>query len=233
MGKPLISDAAMRGMYHTMQQVRAAKSNATLSGNLPRADRSRLQAQPESLYAALLSQVHRRDTLLIEGNDALMLAAVDAHYGSDGRRAGVYALQANSEECAGIATGMALQQAVGTRTPTVPRHVIAALVRAFPPMPGMLRLIEERNLAVLLIVQGEPESRADAQRRLLSTKVPVMPVDAADAVAVCRVMQECMLRARNGWGGTVIHALTLPGAPDPLALLEEHLRKRGIRPQLT
>ncbi len=231
MGKPLISDAVMRGMYEAMQQIRTAKSDAVTAGKLSRADRVRLQAQPESLYAALLSQVHRRDTLLTEGNDPLMEVGLQTYHRGGGARAGMYALPgSNSDECAGIAAGMALQQTAATRTQTKSRRVVLVLLRSFPPMPGVLQLIDDHGPSILLVVQGEPESRADAQRRLRSTNVPVMPVDAADAVAMCRVMQECMLRARNGWGGSLIHALTLPGAPDPLALLEDHLRKRGLTP---
>ena len=88
----------------------------------------------------------------------------------------------------------------------------------------------ERELSLLLVVQAKPETRADAQRRLLGTKVPIMPVDATDAVAVCRVTQECMLRARNGWGGAVIHALRLPSPAEPLAQIESHMQARGILP---
>ena len=55
-----------------------------------------------------------------------------------------------------------------------------------------------------------------------------MPVDATDSIAVCRVTQESMLRARNGWGGTVIHAVRLPSPADPLQQIESHMRARGF-----
>ncbi|MEK6398266.1 MAG: hypothetical protein V4734_09290, partial [Terriglobus sp.] len=80
----------------------------------------------------------------------------------------------------------------------------------------------------LVLVKGEAEPRALAEKRMKSTKVPILPVDAGDAVAVCRVMQESLLRARNGWGGAVIHAITMPGENDAVAGMEERLRARGI-----
>jgi hypothetical protein len=47
-------------------------------------------------------------------------------------------------------------------------------------------------------------------------------------VAVCRVMQESLLRARNGWGGAVIHAIAMPGEADAIAGMEERMRMRAL-----
>ncbi len=88
--------------------------------------------------------------------------------------------------------------------------------------------MEERNLPLLVIAQGEPEPRADIHRRATATKIPILPVDDSDAVAVCRVMQESTLRARSGWGGVVIHATRLLGSADPVAGMEQRLRIRGL-----
>ncbi len=214
----------MRGIYETMQSLRATKRDIALSGVLPRAELSQVRAQPESLYAALLSQVHRRDTLLTQGNDRLLHAAVSACFPKAGNGPKAHVLPGNPDECAGIAVGMALQQIAAARKAGRACPVVIALLRGFPPMAGVLQLIEQHQMPVLLVAQGEPESRTEAQRRLSRTKVPVMPVDASDAVAVCRVVQECMLRARNGWGGAVLHAFHLPDAGDPLVTFRKHLR---------
>ncbi len=227
MGKPLISDAVMRGMYRTMQYLRAAKLDPATASALSRRERSRVPAQPESVYAALLGQLHRRDTLLIEGNAALVQAVVDKAMPESKARPAIRATPGTSHECAAYAAGIALQQ-TNIRKSTTPRPVVIASLNEFPAMPGVLQLIEQHGLSVLLIVQGESQARADAQRLAASTKVPIMPVDAVDAVAVCRVLQECLLRARNGWGGAVVHALRLPDAGDSIALLEAHLRKRNL-----
>ena len=55
---------------------------------------------------------------------------------------------------------------------------------------------------------------------------PGVVVDAQDVVAVWRVGQESILRARNGGGPTLIDCRTDP-ARDPLAHLEHYMRKRN------
>ncbi len=217
----------MRGMYETMQRMRAAKRNPETVPGTSRADRAALQAQPESLLAALLSQVHRRDTLLTQGSNPLFTTALSGFFADGAPRPTVHACPGSDEECAAIAAGMALRYADTVRGDGA-RPVTIAVLEGFPPLKGVLQLVQERDLSLLLVVRGQPESRADAQRRLLGTKVPVLPVDEADAVAICRVAQETLLRARNGWGGAVIHAIPMTPVADPLVLLRQHLEKRGL-----
>ncbi|MGI4755666.1 MAG: hypothetical protein ACRYGF_02325 [Janthinobacterium lividum] len=235
MGKPLISDATMRGMYVTMQRMRLAKRSPEVVNGLSRTERAALQDEPESLLAALLSQLHRRDTVLVQGNAALLPTVIASSF-PHGQPPSLETCTASTDECAAVAAGMALriaqkppasvQPSLGAATP--PRPIIVALLHDLPPLAAVFRLMEQHELALLLIAGGEPESRADAQRRLLSTKVPVLPVDRADAVAVCRVLQESLLRARNGWGGAVIHAASMPGSTDALQLLRQHMQNRGL-----
>jgi hypothetical protein len=227
LGKPLISDAAMRGMHDTMQRIRTAKRHATAAQVISKSERTAFQAEPESLLAALLSQAHRRDTLLTQGNFPSAEIALDVFFPDRTHGLHVHVCPGSTEECAAVAAGMALKQADSMRSAT-PRPVVIALLREFPALTGVLQLMQDRELSLILVVQAEPETRADAQRRLLGTKVPIMPVDATDAVAVCRVTQESMLRARSGWGSTVIHALRLPSPADPLQQIESHMRARGI-----
>lgn len=233
LGKPLISDTVMHGMYAAMQHLVAEKRGPEFAADLPRAARGILQDEPEAVLAALFSQLHRRDTVVIQGANPLAQTAVDAWFGHTGAPT-LHQLQTDAEECAAIATGVALR--IRDKT-VVPRDaqsehrvqpVVVTLVRGFPPLTSVLRLVQQHDLALLLVVGGEPESRADAQRRLHSTSVPILPVDRSDAVAVCRVLQECLLRARNGWGGAVVHATRLPGSQAPLKLMQQHLEKRGL-----
>ncbi len=232
MGKPLISDAALRGMYEAMQRIRAAKRQV---GDHTRAERSALQAEPEALLVALLSELRRRDTLLTEGPRSILQTALSAYF-PIGNAPAVHTCNGTVEECAAMAVGMALRTAGKLSGKNVqpgsgdqpPRPVVIALLSQLSAWKGTLTLIQEHDLPVLLIAGGEAESRADAQRRLQSTRVPIMPVDRCDAVAICRVMQECLLRARNGWGGAVIHAAPMPGSSDPLLLLRQHMDKRGL-----
>ena len=227
MGKPLISDAAMRGMHETMQRIRAAKRHAAATQALSKAERAAFQAEPESLFTALLSQAHRRDTLLTQGTFPSAEIVLNGYFPDRSHGPRTHSLRCSAEECAGVAAGVALKQKDSTGK-AVPQPVVIAAVRELPALTAFLQLVQDSELSVLLVVQAEPEARADAQRRLLGTKVPIMTVDGTDAIAVCRVTQETILRARNGWGGAVIHAVRLPSPADPLEQIESHMRARGI-----
>ena len=200
---------------------------------LSRADRAAMKDEPEAVLAALFSQLHRRDSVVTQGANPLAQTAVDAWFAHTGGPT-LHPLQASAETCAAIAAGMALRihdkAFVFNEAETARRAqpVVVALLRGFPPLVSVLQLIEQHDLAFVLVTSGEPEPRADAQRRQQSMGVPVMPVDRTDGVAVCRVLQECLLRARNGWGGAIIHAAHVPGAQNPLALMRQHLQKRGL-----
>jgi hypothetical protein len=227
LGKPLISDATMRTMYAAMQRLRAQKRSAGWASTLPRAERSAILAQPESLYAAIASQLHRRDTIVVDGADPFLQPALEAFF-PDAAPLLQVCSAGSSDECAAIAAGIALKQSAGIAPGKTNHPITVVLLRNYPALTGVLRLMEERNLPLLVIAQGEPESRADGNKRAAATKIPILPVDDSDAVAVCRVMQESTLRARSGWGGAVIHATRLLGSADPVAGMEQRLRIRGL-----
>lgn len=65
-------------------------------------------------------------------------------------------------------------------------------------------------------------------------RLPILAVDGADAVAVYRVMQESVIRARHNDGPAVIWAVTsprdakMPRSQQPLGRLQSYLRVRSI-----
>jgi pyruvate dehydrogenase E1 component alpha subunit len=75
---------------------------------------------------------------------------------------------------------------------------------------------------------------ATLNRLAARTKLAILTVDGEDAVAVYRVMQESVLRARNGGGPAVIWAIMSPstGKPkrsqQPIPRLEAYLSARKI-----
>jgi hypothetical protein len=225
LGKPLISDAAMRSMFSTMQHLRTLKRDAQFTRALPGNDRALALAQPESLPAALLQQVHRRDTVVTQGFDPLATATLMAYFADGSPK--VHNFPGSAEETAAFAAGVARSRS--PKEDSIGKNpVVIGILRSFPSMTATLQTMEKHSLALLLVVQAEAEARVDAERRMRSTKVPILPVDATDAVAVCRVTQESMLRARNGWGGAVIHAISMPGSSDPIDGMEQRLRARGL-----
>jgi hypothetical protein len=227
LGKPLISDAAMLGMYATMQRLHDAKRDANITRELNRADRAALADRHEALAAALIWQIKRRDTVLVHGNDPLISLAFSTRFPDRGEAPQFFSLPGTSDDAAAMAAGMALQQKQSAAAEG--KHpVVVALLREPSGLHAALALASEYDLSLLLVMEGEAETRVDVHRRLGGSKIPMLPVDDSDAVALCRVFQESMLRARNGWGSVVIYASRLPGSGDPIAAMEQHLHARRL-----
>ncbi|HEX3435127.1 MAG TPA: thiamine pyrophosphate-dependent enzyme [Pseudacidobacterium sp.] len=61
-----------------------------------------------------------------------------------------------------------------------------------------------------------------------SLDLPLIPVDANDVVAVYRVAYECILRARQGGGPSVIECRTFTTKRDPIRSMEQYLSVKGL-----
>lgn len=87
-----------------------------------------------------------------------------------------------------------------------------------------------RRLAIVFVIPsatGEasgqrPELRSEAQQIL-----PAIAVDGNDAVAVYRVAEECIRRARQGLGPSLIES-ALDSARDPISFMENYLKQRNL-----
>jgi TPP-dependent pyruvate/acetoin dehydrogenase alpha subunit len=98
-----------------------------------------------------------------------------------------------------------------------------------------LRIAAAEALPVLFVVLVSAESAArDLAALATRLGVPGIGVEATDAVALYRVAGECVLRARAGGGPALMHCVPFvpvgkkARALDPVAVLGEHLRKRGL-----
>jgi hypothetical protein len=112
-----------------------------------------------------------------------------------------------------------------------------------PAWPAALEYAH-RALLPLIVAVADPTTGAASRNRTALTlpavsklakklKLPVIPVDGEDAVAVYRVMQECLLRARLGEGPAVIWGLLTPSTlakKSPIARMETYLAVRGLLP---
>lgn len=147
--------------------------------------------------------------------------------------------------CAAAARGL---QAAGTD------GVVLAFTQSNTSEPGWQAALEwaqQSQLPLLLVcadASGGTLARAGKHREpaldfvtmsrfAKRIKLPVLTVDGEDAVAVYRVMQESILRARQGGGPAVLWAVMTPlisGAPKmarsnhPIARLETYLTARNI-----
>ncbi len=225
MGKPLIGDAQMLAIYETMVRLRALEP----AGHGRSRHHARSAATPVALLAATLLQLRPVDLLITEGEtaqaDEVLRAAQEATFSPEVRAAMVAV-----EQCAAaIAVGHALAQLRGTR-PGDDAPVTVALLRPMRTVTGefaiALRLAGEHVLPLLFVVQDGLAVQAPRFESI--ENVEVVRIDANDAVACCRVMQESLLRTRNRWGAVVLHAVELPGSADPVVAFEAHLRRRGL-----
>jgi len=84
-----------------------------------------------------------------------------------------------------------------------------------------------RKLGIVYVICTGADSDHDLRKRALSFQVPGITVDGNDVVAVYRVSEESVRRAREGHGPTLIDCKIDP-ARDPLTFMEGYLKKRDL-----
>lgn len=222
MGKPLISDAQMRAIHTTMLRLREAAQPVRRPAYV------QVETEvPVAMLTACLLQMRNEDVLVTEGEDAQARAVLQLAQEASFQPEVVpfTLLSAERGSVATLAAGYALAQSHYSH-PGDAAPVTLALLQPGTPVAEAMRLAGEHRLPLILILRDEPN------RPRVPLKAPenveIVQVDAEDAVAVCRVMQESMLRARNRWGSVVLRAVTLPNTADPIVAFEAHLRRRGL-----
>ena len=245
---PLLPNAQLRALHAlltdtlTMEKAlcgRGAKRRAGTRSPLP---------NREALLAGSLVQLCPGDILVAEPNDPLPNALVRARENA----ASILELSAGSPQVA-LATSLAggLKQSGSDR-------VIFALLRSGADEANWtksLAFAEESKLPLILAcadpsgdqafrvtkpsapTKSAPITWTTIQKLSTKHKLPVLSVDGEDAVAVYRVVQESILRARSGGGPAVLWAMlrdsssprnARPGSAPPLRRLERYLKTRGI-----
>ena len=203
MGKPLIGDGQMLAMHATMVRLRDLQSAQAKPKASAAAAKPTRQADV-ALLAATLLQLRPGDTLVANDEAALaweVLSIAQEATFSPEHTATQIAVSTGAEAL--FAAGHAYAQMRSTRAAD-DSPVTVALLAAEPRMSAAfaeaMRLASDNVLSLILILQDGPAAHAHLINSI--PNVEVVRVDAADAVACCRVMQESLLRARNRWGST-------------------------------
>jgi TPP-dependent pyruvate/acetoin dehydrogenase alpha subunit len=92
------------------------------------------------------------------------------------------------------------------------------------------RLAEEHRLPILFVYM-QTGRKAVLSMRTRRYGIPGMPVDRDDAVAVYRVAQEAIARARSGGGPTLVECMryTVPqSSQSAIATMERTLKRKGL-----
>lgn len=169
-----------------------------------------------AVYAALLAEFSQHDRVTTDGPLSFASLAVGTP------------LEASADLATGLALGLAEHQ---------PGSLVFAFLRQDRLVPDRFRrtlhLAAQHQLPILYILLPAPRSTFDWSARAILENVPCIPVDAHDAVALYRVAQETIQRARAQGGPSLIDARQVKlvrGDSNPVARLEAHLRRKGLSP---
>jgi pyruvate dehydrogenase E1 component alpha subunit len=203
----------------------------------------------EALLAATTMQLQAGDLLCGEADDPVTAKLAPATKEGLGELVLPSAMTAKAGSrlalCAATARGL---QGPGTAKESALLLAFARAGVAEAGWPESLGWAQEAGLPLLLAVTdatgGRPVRQAKSMAGAMDwasisafsrrSKLPVITVDGEDAVAVYRVMQECVLRTRMGSGPAVIWAVMSSGAEavarghQPIARLRSYMKARGI-----
>ncbi len=232
---PLLPHSKLRELHALMVRCRSLERKQTSRGSVR-----------EALLAATLIHLLPGDLLSGGAGDRVVeaLAPEGKHQRPAGSLIGGGDLGARLPVCAAAARGL---QAAGND------GVVLAFSRAGGSERGWMEALEwaqQSQLPLLLACSDATNGAASGSRKSADPAIdfstmsrfakrhhlPVLTVDGEDAVAVYRVMQESVLRARQGGGPSVLWAVmtpsrslaTMPRSGQPIARLLSYLAARKI-----
>ena len=207
-GAPLISDARLLQLHAALLRATGSKPAKAKAAATP-------AIRFPAVYASLLSDLTLQDR--IAADIPLHLAPFTA----------AQPLDLTPDIATGLAIGLTQNQ---------PGSLVIAFTRASRLQEDRFRQTlrtAARHKAPILYVLLPAPSNFDWSARAIRENVPCIPVDTHDAVALYRVAQETMLRARNHGGPSLIDCKQVQlsrGDSNPVSRMEAHLRRKGILP---
>jgi len=232
---PLLPHSKLRELHALMVRCRSLERKQPSRGSIR-----------EALLAATLIHLLPGDLLSGDAGNRVLeaLAPEGKHQSPAGSLIGGDFLGGRLLICAAAARG--LQAAGGD-------GVLLAFARAGGSERGWMEALEwaqQSQLPLLLACSDATNGAASGSRKSADPAIdfssmsrfarrhhlPVLTVDGEDAVAVYRVMQESVLRARQGGGPSVLWAVmtpgrslaTLPRSSQPISRLRSYLAARKI-----
>lgn len=221
-GAPLITDRKLLDLH-------AALLRATGQAALKRTEAPRPAKTPAppanvkfpAVYASLLADLAPQDRITADIPIQLAPFALGAP------------LQVSPDLATGLALGLANHK---------PGSLVIAFTRANHLQPDSfrqtLRAAAQNHAPILYVLLPPPPAAASFNwsEHAILENVPCIPVDAHDAVALYRVAQETILRARNHGGPSLIDCKQVQlarGDSNPVARMEAHLRRKALVPAAT
>lgn len=225
---PLISDEQLLQMYGTLLRTRLLRER----------NRLKTAAAPlvarEAIVTGTVTHLKEGDTVMPVAGDQLAALARGYKLGRILSRAalpGVLASATTAEASFSIGTGY-----------TLARHSAAEITLAFSG-PGITSLeplrpafgyAAQHKLSIVFVIETATEADLSSARHTEPLGLYGIPVDGNDVIALYRVAQEAIQRARRGVGPTLIDCKPWPlasksdGPADPVRRLEQALARRGL-----
>jgi TPP-dependent pyruvate/acetoin dehydrogenase alpha subunit len=225
---PLISNEQLRRLYITLLRARLLR------------ERNRLKTTPAALVAreavvtGTVAHLRGNDVVMPVPGDQLATLARDHSLRrvlSSAVLPGVLASASTAEARFAIATGYALAR---RGTDEVTLAFSGPGITSLAALGPALAYAAQHKLGMVFVIETAADVDVSSARHTAPLGLYGIPVDGNDVIALYRVAQESIQRARRGVGPTLIDCKPWPlatkrdGSADPVRRLEEALERRGV-----
>jgi TPP-dependent pyruvate/acetoin dehydrogenase alpha subunit len=221
---PLISNERLQHLYVTLLRAQMLRSRNRL-----RKSSSPLVAR-EAIVTGTVTHLEGDDRVMPVAGDQLAalarghkLRAILANRPS----AGVLPEASSAEARFAIATGYAMARQGS-------KQVVLAFsgpgVESLDSLRAAMAYAAQQKLGIVFVVETAGDSALSSAAYTDAIGICGIPVDGNDVVAIYRVAQEAIQRARRGVGPTLVDCKPWPheSATDPVRRLEQALERRGL-----
>jgi TPP-dependent pyruvate/acetoin dehydrogenase alpha subunit len=221
---PLISNQRLEQLYVTLLRTRLLRQRNRLKEST-----TPLVAR-EAIVTGTVTHLEDGDALMPVAGDHL--AALARGYGlrrllTSAPLPGVLTAATTVESCFAIATGYAL-----ARRDT--KHITLAFsgpgLTSLDTLRPSVAYAAKQKLGIVFVIESAADTELSSAKHTEPLGLYGIPVDGNDVVAIYRVAQEAIHRARRGVGPTLIDCRPwlLDSPADPVRRLEQALERRGI-----
>jgi hypothetical protein len=217
---PLISDTRLQHLYVTLLRTRLLRQRKAAAPLVA----------PEAIVTGTVTHLKDGDSIVPFAGDRLAALArghaVRRVLGS-APMPGVLSSAPTAETRFAIASGYAMARQ-GTQ------HIVLAFsgpgVVSLDALRPSLSYAALHKLGILFVIETAANADLSSARHTNPLGLYGIPVDGNDVVAIYRVAQEAIHRARRGVGPTLIDCKPWPldGPADPVLRLEQMLERRGL-----
>jgi TPP-dependent pyruvate/acetoin dehydrogenase alpha subunit len=224
---PLISNERLQYLYTTLLRTRLLRRSNPIRGAKPLVAR-------EAVITGTVTHLEQGDMVMPLPDDRLAALA----RGNSLRRViagseppGVLASAATPEARFAIATGYARAL---RGTPNIVLAFGGSGITSLDALRPSLAYAAQERLGIVFVIETAADNDITSARHTQRLNVYGIPVDGNDVVAIYRVAQESIQRARRGVGPTIIDCKPWPvrlakaGPEDPVRRLEQALFRRGL-----